>query len=182
MAMTRARVVWASSADFEIWVTDSIEAALRQPRDIAKTAADARDMRELIAAEKPPSGIWDLKLSPGGLVDIEFVAQYLQIAWASRGGPLLQQTGEALLAIAEAGLADPAQVAVLADAWRLQQNLSQLLKVALADNTDPTREPKAFRAALARAGGARGFPGLSAKLRAARTAAVAAYEALIPKG
>ena len=155
MAMTRARVVWASSPDFEAWVTGAIEAALRQPRDVAKTAADAREMRELIAVEKPPSGAWDLKLSPGGLVDIEFVAQYLQIVEASRGGPLVQQTGEALTAIAKAGLADPAQVAVLADAWRLQQNLSQLLKVALADNTDPTREPKAFRAALARAGGSR---------------------------
>ena len=181
LAMTRARVVWASSPAFETWVASAIETALRQPRDRAKTAADVREMRELIAAEKPPSGFWDLKLSPGGLVDIEFVAQYLQIVEASRGGPLVQQTGDALIAIAEAGLADPARVAVLADAWRLQQNLSQLLKVALAADTDPTREPKAFRAALARAGGARGFAALSSRLRAARTAAVAAYEALIPK-
>ena len=31
-----------------------------------------------MARERPPKGEWDLKLSPGGLVDIEFAAQYLQ--------------------------------------------------------------------------------------------------------
>ena len=106
-----------------------------------------------------------MKLSPGGLVDIEFVAQYLQIVGAAAGGPLRQHTAEALAAIAEAGLADPQSVAALEDAWRLQQNLSQLLKVALQEDADPAREPKAFRAALARAGGVRGFASLSARLQ-----------------
>ncbi len=78
MALTRARVVWASSDGFGAWVAGAIETALRRPRDVVATAADARAMRALIAAEKPPSGFWDMKLAPGGLVDIEFVAQYLQ--------------------------------------------------------------------------------------------------------
>jgi glutamate-ammonia-ligase adenylyltransferase len=180
MAMTRARVVWASSPDCEAWVSGAIEAALRRPRDVTVTAADARAMRALIAAEKPPSGFWDLKLSPGGLVDIEFVAQYLQIVLAGAGGPLRQHTADALAMIAEAGLADRSAVDDLEAAWRLQQNLTQLFKVALGEDADPAREPKAFRAALARAGGVRGFASLSGRLRAARKAALKAYERLIP--
>ena len=180
MAMTRARVVWASSARFADWVTDAVETALRRPRDPLATAADAREMRALIADEKPPSGFWDLKLAPGGLVDIEFVAQYLQIAHAAGGGPLRAHTAEALAAFAEAGVAEPDAVAALQDAWRLQQNLSQLLKVALEEDADPTGEPKAFRVALARAGGVRSFAGLAGRLRAARAAALAAYDRLIP--
>jgi glutamate-ammonia-ligase adenylyltransferase len=182
MALTRARVVWASSPDFADWAAGAIEAALRRPRDASAAAADAREMRALIAAEKPPSGFWDLKLSPGGLVDVEFVAQYLQIVGGAAGGPLRQHTAEALAAIAEAGLADAQSVVALEAAWRLQQNLSQLLKVALEEDADPAREPKAFRAALARAGGVRGWASLAGRLRGARKAALAAYERLIPSG
>jgi glutamate-ammonia-ligase adenylyltransferase len=181
MALTRARVVWATSPAFADWAAGAVEAALRRPRDSLAAAADAREMRGLIAAEKPSAGFWDLKLSPGGLVDVEFVAQYLQIVGAAAGGPLSQHTGEALAAISEAGLADPQSVAALETAWRLQQNLSQLLKVALAEDADPAREPKAFRAALARAGGVRGFASLSTRLKAARKAAQAAYDRLIPR-
>ncbi len=180
MALTRARVVWATSPSFADWVAGAIETALRRPRDRRAAAADAREMRALIATEKPPSGFWDLKLAPGGLVDIEFVAQYLQIVGAEAGGPLRPHTAEALAAIAETGLADSRSLAALEAAWRLQQNLSQLLKVALEEGADPTREPKAFQAALARAGGVRGFASLAGRLRAARAAALAAYERLIP--
>jgi glutamate-ammonia-ligase adenylyltransferase len=180
MALTRARVVWASSERFAAWVGGAVETALRRPRDPLVTAADLREMRALIAAEKPPSGFWDQKLSPGGLVDVEFVSQYLQIVGAGDGGPLRQHTAEALAAIAAAGLADPKPVAALEDAWRLQQNLSQLLKLALHEDADPAREPKAFRALLARAGGVRAFASLAGRLRAARKAALAAYDRLIP--
>jgi glutamate-ammonia-ligase adenylyltransferase len=180
MALTRARVVWASADGFATWVASAIETALRRPRDRLAAARDAREMRALIAAEKPPSGLWDVKLAPGGLVDIEFVAQYLQIVGAADGGPLRPHTAEALAALSEAGRADPAALAALADAWRLQQNITQLLKVALQEDADPAHEPKAFRAALARAAGVRGFASLAGRLRAARQAALAAYQALIP--
>jgi glutamate-ammonia-ligase adenylyltransferase len=45
------------------------------PRDAAKIFADAVEMRKLIEAEKPPRDLWDLKLVPGGLIDLEFIAQ-----------------------------------------------------------------------------------------------------------
>src|SRR5581483_9372602 len=78
LALTRARVVWATSPAFEARAAAAIEARLRTPRDPAKTAADVLAMRELMAREKPASGFWDLKLADGGLVDIEFAAQHLQ--------------------------------------------------------------------------------------------------------
>ena len=52
------------------------------------------------------------------------------------------------------------------------------MKVALEDG-DPEQEPKAFRALLARAGHARDFRGLKVKLAKAKTAARAAYEAVV---
>jgi len=179
LALTRARVAWATSDAFAADASAAIEAALRRPRDRARTAHDVRDMRKLLEEERPPKGDWDLKLSPGGLVDIEFVAQFLQLAHAADGGPLSPNTAMALDALGQAGLASPEPLDALCDAWRLQQDLTQLLKVALGDNPDPAEEPKAFQALLARAGEARTFKALRTRLSAAQAAARAAYLALV---
>ncbi len=48
-------------------------------RDRAKIARDVREMRDLIEQEKPARDIWDFKLIPGGLIDIEFLAQFLAL-------------------------------------------------------------------------------------------------------
>ncbi len=71
----------------------AVEAAIRETLGCArarraKIAADVLDMRERIAAEKGTENIWDLKQVRGGLVDLEFIAQYLQLVQcrrASRG-------------------------------------------------------------------------------------------------
>ena len=177
MALTRARVVWSSHPAFAADVTDAIEAALRRPRDVAVLAREVRDMRALIAEEKPASGVWDMKLAPGGLVDIEFAAQFLQLAHAPAGGPLRAGTAEALEALAAAGLAG--QVGPLLEAWILQQNLTQMLKLALGDGDDPADQPEAFRRKLARAGGARDFRSLATRLARARKEALYACERLV---
>jgi glutamate-ammonia-ligase adenylyltransferase len=129
--------------------------------------------------ERPPKGDWDLKLSPGGLVDIEFAAQYLLLAHAGQGGPLRQNTAEALSAADAARLAPADALAALQAAWSLQQDLTQLLKLALTDRDDPADQPKGFRQLLARAGGARDFRALRGKLDRSRRAARAAYEAIV---
>jgi len=175
LALSRARVVWATSEVFAAEAAAAIEAALRRPRDRAGTAADVLDMRALMTRERPPSGFWDMKLSQGGLVDIEFAAQFLQIVNAHDGGPLAANTGEALAALQAAGLVDRAAADPLLDAWRLQQDLSQVLKVALSDTADPSREPKRLQAVLAQAGAARDLPALKARLTRARAGAHKAF-------
>lgn len=179
LALTRARIVWASSDGFAADAADAIERALRQPRDPKPTVKDVRDMRELLERERPPKGEWDLKLSPGGLVDVEFAAQFLQLAHAAAGGPLRPNTAEALAAFRQTQLAPAEPLAALERAWKLQQDLTQLLKVALEDDHDPDQEPKAFRALLARAGHARTYANLRRKLDEAQAAARGAYEALV---
>ncbi len=179
LALTRARVAWASSPSFAVEVGALVREALRRPRPRAAVAADVRAMRTLMEKERPPTGFWDLKLSPGGLVDIEFAAQFLQLIAAEAGGPLVRHTGEALAACRAAGLADPADLTALEEAWVLQQDLSQILKVAVPGNPDPAEEPARFRALLARAGGTRDFRALRARLTRERQRARAAYKAVV---
>jgi glutamate-ammonia-ligase adenylyltransferase len=179
LALCRARVVWATPPGFAQEAAAAIEAILRQPRNARATAQDVRDMRQLLTAERPPEGFWDLKLNDGGLVDMEFCVQHLQLVGAAAGGPLRQNTEEALAALIEAHPSRGPMLRRVRRAWRLQQNLSQLLKIALDDGASPDDEPPAFKTLLARAGGARGYPALRARLESSRAAAHDAFERLV---
>ena len=182
MALTRARVVWATSPAFADRAGAAIEQALRRVRDPVGLARDVREMRALMEREKPAKDEWDVKLAPGGLVDIEFAAQHLQLAHAAAGGPIAANTGEALARMAVARLAPARQLAALRSAWKMQQDLSQLLRAALDDDRDPEGEPEGFKRLLARAGGAPGYGELRLKLDRRQVDARAAFEALTPIG
>lgn len=169
MALTRARVVWASDAAFGEKVTAAIEAMLRRPRAGADVVGDARKMRDLMRRERPGQGAWDLKLAPGGQVDAEFVAQVRQLKAAADGGPLTVSTLKAL-----EGEPD------MAEAWRLQQALSQLLGAAFDDRPDPQKEPTGFRNLLAKAAGCEDFEALTTHLDAVRAAARRAFDTVLP--
>ena len=171
MVLTRARVVWASDPEFAGEVEAGIERVLRAPRPGVDVAADVLRMRGLMDRERRPQGFWDLKLSPGGQVDAEFAAQHRQLTAAAEGGPLTPSTLDALAD-------DP----VLAEAWRTQQRLSQILAAAFDGRVDPDGEPEPFHARLAAAVGADDYSSLKANLQALRTRARAAFEAVLDSG
>ncbi|HEX8234203.1 MAG TPA: bifunctional [glutamine synthetase] adenylyltransferase/[glutamine synthetase]-adenylyl-L-tyrosine phosphorylase [Caulobacteraceae bacterium] len=180
MAMTRARVAWATSEDFAARCAAVVEHILRRPRDLLSTRKDVGAMRELVEAEKPAAGRWDLKYARGGLMDIEFAAQFLQLARAPEGGPIAPNTGEALRRLHHAGLLRAGEARPLLSAWTLQLDLQQVLRLAINDRSaDPSAEPAAFRKLLARAGHAAAFAALEARLSKAQHAARAAYERLL---
>jgi glutamate-ammonia-ligase adenylyltransferase len=80
MALTRARVV-AGEASLAAEIAETVRLTLTRKRDATNIARDARAMRALIASEKGDEDAWDLKLVAGGLIDIEFIAQYLSVAF-----------------------------------------------------------------------------------------------------
>jgi glutamate-ammonia-ligase adenylyltransferase len=182
LALTRARVVWASSAAFAARAAAAIEAKLRRPREAAATAGDVLEMRALMARERPAEGFWDFKLIDGGLVDIEFAGQFLQLIHANAGGPLRPAAADALAALNAAGLAPAELTQDLLAAWRLQQDLAQLLRVALGETCEPEREPKALQAMMAKMAGARDLRALRAELTRRRKSAHSAYRAILTQG
>jgi glutamate-ammonia-ligase adenylyltransferase len=179
MALSRGRAVWASTPTFGARAEAAIDAALRRPINAAAAAKDVREMRALMLKERPPTSRWDLKMSPGGLVDIEFAAQFLQLRHGASGGPLYASTRRALEAMRDRALADEAALDALIEAWRLQQNLSQVVKLALGDAGDPNAEPEPLRALLARAGGAKGFVDLEKTLARVKKNAHGAFVSVL---
>ncbi len=178
-ALTRARIVWATSTDFADLVRLKIETILRTPRSRGETALDVLNMRALMEKERPAKSFWDFKLSVGGQVDAEFAAQYLQLIHAADGGPLRSGTLQALSAMQRAGLASAADIDALTIAWRVQQSLAQVMRVSLTETDDPHNEPEAFQRKLARAVHTRRLDTLEKKLRDIRKRARAAFEAIV---
>jgi glutamate-ammonia-ligase adenylyltransferase len=178
-ALTRARIVWASSADFADLVRLKIETILRSQRQRGETALDVLNMRALMEKERPAKSFWDFKLSVGGQVDAEFAAQYLQLIHAADGGPLRSGTLQALSAMQRAGLAPASEIDALMIAWRVQQSLAQVMRVSLTETDDPHNEPEAFQRKLARAVHTRRLDTLEKKLRDIRKRARTAFEAIV---
>ncbi|MFM9939080.1 MAG: bifunctional [glutamine synthetase] adenylyltransferase/[glutamine synthetase]-adenylyl-L-tyrosine phosphorylase [Hyphomicrobiaceae bacterium] len=179
MALTRARVVSGPPA-LVAKVESAIREALVKPRERAKIAADVREMRGLIAKEKGTSDIWDLKQVRGGLVDIEFIAQYLQLVAAAKHPGVLQQTTvQALRALVEAGEVDLAEVDVLLPAARLVNALTQVLRLCLDGPFDPVKAPDGLKDLLARVGGVPSFAHLEVTLKEALEAVAQAFERIV---
>jgi len=99
MALTRARAV-AGDATLMAEVTAAIAAQIASPRDPAAVCAEAGAMRSLVARERGIAGPHDLKFAPGGLFDLDFLAQAIVLAagqtdWIGRdGGTVLRRAGE----------------------------------------------------------------------------------------
>ena len=169
MALTRARVVWATSDAFAKTITDTLEAVLRRPRPGVDIAADVRRMRDLMERERRPRSFWDMKLTAGAQVDAEFVGQYRQLMNALEGRPLTVSTLEALSD-------DP----VLARSWLYHQHLSQMMACAFDGRGDPEEEPAGFRRRLARSAQEPDFETLKANLAELRRAAREAFDRVLP--
>jgi glutamate-ammonia-ligase adenylyltransferase len=120
-AITRARCVLGQSELVARF--DAVrEAVITAPREHAALAEEIRAMRERVRAAHPVrTGLFDIKHSPGGMVDVEFVVQFLVLAHARNHPGLRGNTGNiALLQQAQAvGLLAPGMGKAAADAYRV---------------------------------------------------------------
>jgi glutamate-ammonia-ligase adenylyltransferase len=95
-------------------------------------------MRRAIALEKGDAERWDLKFAAGGLVDIEFIAQYLQLLHAAETPDILDtSTAHALDKAWRVGVLATEDAEVLRGAVRLYHDLTQLLRLCLPGPLDP---------------------------------------------
>jgi glutamate-ammonia-ligase adenylyltransferase len=164
MALTRARVVSASPA-FRLRVEAVLREVLTRPRDAALIAGDVAEMRTAIATEKGDGNRWDIKYAAGGLVDLEFIAQYLQLVHAHSQPDILDTSTARVLEKAWALRLIAAEDAeVLRAAVQLYQNLTQILRLCLTGPFDPKTAASGLLQLLARAGDVPDFATLEATL------------------
>ncbi|TIT29802.1 MAG: bifunctional [glutamine synthetase] adenylyltransferase/[glutamine synthetase]-adenylyl-L-tyrosine phosphorylase, partial [Mesorhizobium sp.] len=129
MALSRARAIGGDPA-LCTEVEAEVAAVLALPRDSAKVMAEASEMRAMIEKEKPPRDLWDIKLIPGGLIDLEFIAQVAVITGKVEAGRRVTGTAEVLSRLAP----DFAEAHVrqeLCEAYALYLALTQMIRLCL---------------------------------------------------
>jgi glutamate-ammonia-ligase adenylyltransferase len=149
MALLRARPLYGS-ADGRDALEAVVDAVLRRPRNRARTIADAVRMRSDLARHKPPSGPFDIKKGPGGLIDLEFAVQTLQLTTGIGLHPHLE---DALAELAAAGLVG----ADIDPALRLLTRMLVMFRLVAPDGGEP---PDATRPVVAAACGHRDWASL----------------------
>ena len=179
MALTRARVV-SGPAQLRAKIESAIAAVLSKPRDRAAIAKDVHDMRLRIEAEKGTTDIWDLKQVRGGLVDLEFIAQYLQLVHASQSAAVLNtNTARAIAALGHFNALNEVDAQTLSDAANLLSNLTGLLRLMSDGPFDPATAPRGLKDQLSRAGQTPSFSALESLLKDTLSAVHAAFNKII---
>jgi len=132
MALCRARPIFGSDSARER-ASGIIDEILRMNRDPAKVIADAVKMRSDMERHKPAQGSLDVKLGPGGLIDLEFSVHVLQL---TRHVGLNTRLEVALEELAGNNLA-PANVV---ESLKLLSRMLVMMRLVAPGAVKPTRE------------------------------------------
>jgi glutamate-ammonia-ligase adenylyltransferase len=151
MALARARPV-GGDATLREEARGAIDATLTVAREPSRVARDGSEMRGLIEREKGAGSAFDLKLMPGGLMDIEFLAQYLTLVHAHSSPDLLQtETAAKLAAARRGGYLSPADGEALLHAYELYARFTQMQRLTLGPDADPRAAAEGVKRRLAEA-------------------------------
>ena len=149
-ALTRARFS-AGSKVVGGFFDDVRSEVLSQKRDVDQLRHEILEMRRKVHAGHPnPTPDFDLKHDAGGMVDIEFIVQFLVLAFSNTHPQLIGNLGNiALLRIAgEVGLIQVSMAQEVADAYRLLRARQHRLRLDGAEKTrvDLGLEPQLVQA------------------------------------
>jgi [glutamine synthetase] adenylyltransferase / [glutamine synthetase]-adenylyl-L-tyrosine phosphorylase len=179
-ALTRARVVCAEG-DLGTRFEDVMQSVLTTPRDGQKILADVGEMRERLRKEHRTSDVWSVKHLEGGLVDIEFIAQYLQLRHAAAYPDILAgDTMSVLLRARDLGLIDRKPADDLIEAVRLWRNLQGILRLTVEGSINAETAAPALKTVLARACGMVDFDALVQTMQATAGRTKAHFDAVFP--
>jgi glutamate-ammonia-ligase adenylyltransferase len=169
LALTRARVI-SASPQFRARIEKIIRDVLTRPRDAVSIATDVADMRRAVALEKGEDDVWDLKYAAGGTVDIDFIAQYLQLVHAAEKPDILDvSTLHVLDNAARLGVLPQSAAEILRSAARLYHDLTQILRLCVTEKFKPETAGEDLLRVMARAGDAPDFSSLEARVRETQT-------------
>ena len=163
LALTRARVI-AGDASLSVKVEATRAAILAAPRPASLRSGIAA-MRRLVAQEKGEDDPFDLKYAAGGLMDIDFLGQYLCLRYAHEKPEIIDVAPAAVIAQAGAfGYLEQSKADFLVGAHRLYSNVAQMLRTILNPTQPISEASETVKRRLAAAANLPGFAQLTAEL------------------
>ena len=151
MALLKARGVWGNKA-LRQKISDGYQSILQKPRDTASLASDVLDMRGKIALQHPDRGWWDAKYTHGGLVDLEFLMEFLQLKHSSSHRALVCcHPAAAPRALANTGVLSEQDAAALDEARAFWLSLLALRRLTQGQGSHFDDAPEGLRRRMAKA-------------------------------
>lgn len=142
---------WAASASVVLWGRPFSADDLRQVR--AMKARSEEVVRRRGMADR------EVKRGPGGIRDVEFAAQLLQLVHGGVDDELRSpNTMEALRSLGQGGYVDPDDAALLLESYELLRRVEHVLQMEAERQTHTLPEDRGQRRRVARVLGYRGAP------------------------
>ncbi|OEJ65224.1 bifunctional [glutamine synthetase] adenylyltransferase/[glutamine synthetase]-adenylyl-L-tyrosine phosphorylase [Magnetovibrio blakemorei] len=182
MALTRARAL-TGPQDLQTKVQAVIFATLTSERNVDKLVVDVADMRTRMDAQRHTDMIWEIKNFRGGLVDIEFISQYLQLKNGHAHPEILSpNTRTALSNLKEARILEPSIATRLIQTLDLWQSIQGLLRLTVTAaqraRADYVMAPS-LQQHICRLVGSDTFEGAQTQIKATADEVLAIFEALV---
>ena len=153
MALTRARVIVSTSDTLTKKVEQTISEAIKPKIEPQELKQSVITMRQLIEQDKKVDDIWNLKHIPGGLIDLEFIAQYLQLRFGESNPEIYSTNTKVVLDnVSKAKLIPATTSEILLPAVRLFQKLTQILRLTLSENFKKEEVPAGVLSLLVHTG------------------------------
>lgn len=184
MALTRARPI-TGPRHLRDRLTAEIRAVLTRPRDAAKLRDDVASMRARIDQQHHTTDIWNAKYVRGGMVDIQFIAQYLTLLHAPEKPEIIDpNTTGALAWLGDSGYLNVETANRLIAAHKTWRRVQGFLRLTVESGFDAAKAPAGLKAGLRRAAlpdasETLAFDAVEAALREMAAGAKAAFDRIV---
>ncbi len=179
MALTRARPI-VGDATLNERIAAIIRDVLTKPRDETQLLRDVADMRQRLRKEFGADNMWSVKHCPGGLVDAEFVCQYLELRHATTAPQVLSpHTADAIERLTAAGFLRPHIGAQLAEDYKLLHQAQSVVRLCVGGVFDEETAASGLKAALAKVIAGASFEEVRDRVAAAQARIAALHRDII---
>lgn len=179
MALTKARVICSSSPDLHDRLSALILSHICAEHDIAHLADEVTDMRLKIAKQYHTDNPWHIKHVRGGLIDVDFIAQYLVLRHGHDEPRIAEcNTRQILMRARECGLIADRAADDLLEAHYLLSNMLSFLRLCSEGVIVEDVAPAGLKDLLVMRFGADSFEALRKKLVYAEQTVLRYFEQL----
>ena len=176
MALTRARLV-RGGGDFPERIQECIHRILTMKRDPGELAENVTEMRAKLDAEFGSNNIWETRYVRGGLVDLEFLVQFLLLREGhEHPGIFTPSLAGSIDHLAALGAIAKDDAESLKAAYELMLGVRGLLRLCLGATTREEDFSRGLQNLLSQATGSEDFAALKSRLAQAEGLVYALYQ------
>lgn len=178
MALTRTRILYGSDA-IKAEIEAGIAGGLHKPREPDALLVAVAEMRKKMRQAQDSGGVWNIKRMPGGLIDVEFIVQYLLLRHPDLRSADDPGIAAAISRLADHGALSAADARTLTDAFELWSRLMGLLRLSLPDTAAQPPFPAGLADRLAKSAQVADIEQLERHIRQIADAVAVIYQAVI---